>query len=152
MTASIPKVLAVSSGGGHWIQLMRLRGAFAQADVTFVTVRKTYSDDIPGEKLRVVRDASRWNKFGLVIQLMQIAWIMIRIRPDCVISTGAAPGYWALRIGKLLGAKTCWIDSIANVESISMSGKMAGPHADLWLTQWKALATQDGPCIPWQCH
>ena len=29
------RVLAISSGGGHWIQLLRLRPAFAGADVHF---------------------------------------------------------------------------------------------------------------------
>ena len=29
-----PKILAIASGGGHWIQLLRLRPAFSGADVT----------------------------------------------------------------------------------------------------------------------
>ena len=140
-----PRVIAIASGGGHWIQLLRLRTAFADARVTYVTVRKAYHFDVPNEPFHVIRDASRWNKFGLVIQLLQIAWIMIRVRPDCVITTGAAPGYWAIRIGRLLGARTCWIDSIANVEAVSMAGSMAGPHCDLWLTQWKDRAAPGGP-------
>ena len=35
-----PKVLAVSSGGGHWIQLMRIKHAFEDCSVTFVTVHE----------------------------------------------------------------------------------------------------------------
>lgn len=62
-----------------------------------------------------------------------------------VLSTGAAPGYIAVRLGKLIGAKTIWIDSIANVEHLSMAGELAGQHADLWLTQWPHLAKADGP-------
>ena len=33
-----PKVLAVSSGGGHWVQLMRLQTAFEGCDVSYATV------------------------------------------------------------------------------------------------------------------
>jgi exopolysaccharide biosynthesis glucuronosyltransferase PssD len=66
-------------------------------------------------------------------------------RPDVVISTGAAPGYIAIRLGKLLGAKTVWLDSIANVEHLSMSGALVGRYADLWLTQWPHLEKEDGP-------
>jgi len=61
------------------------------------------------------------------------------------VSTGAAPGYIAVRLGKLLGARTAWIDSVANVEEVSLSGRMVGRHADLWLTQWRHLAKDDGP-------
>ncbi|MBZ0171717.1 MAG: hypothetical protein K8E66_05000, partial [Phycisphaerales bacterium] len=66
-------------------------------------------------------------------------------RPGVIISTGAAPGYFAFRIGKLLGAHTVWIDSIANVERLSMTGELVRTHADLWLTQWEHLATPSGP-------
>jgi hypothetical protein len=62
-----------------------------------------------------------------------------------VISTGAAPGYFAVRIGKLFGARTIWVDSVANAEELSLSGKEAGRHVDLWLTQWPHLARPEGP-------
>ena len=76
---------------------------------------------------------------------VQIAWILLCERPDVVISTGAAPGYFAIRMGKWLGARTVWIDSIANVETLSMAGTLAGRYADLWLTQWQHLARPEGP-------
>jgi hypothetical protein len=71
--------------------------------------------------------------------------LLLRVRPDVVISTGAAPGYFALRLGRILGARTVWVDSVANAEELSMSGRMAGKYADLWLTQWEHLAEKGGP-------
>ena len=139
------KIVAISSGGGHWVQLLRTRSAFVGSDVTYVTVRASYAADVPGEKLRVIRDATRWNKFGLLVQLFQIAWIIFTVRPHVVISTGASPGVFAIRIAKLIGARTCWLDSIANADQISMSGQMIAPHVDLWLTQWPHLSTENGP-------
>ena len=70
---------------------------------------------------------------------------MVRFRPDVVVSTGAAPGYFTLRFGKLCGARTIWIDSMANVEQMAKAGRMAGKYADLWLTQWPGLAREAGP-------
>ena len=139
------RVLAISSGGGHWVQLLRMRAAFEAEDVTFVTVKKSYASDVPGHRLRVIRDATRWNKLALLHMALQIVWILLRERPDVVISTGAAPGYFAIRMGKLLRARTVWIDSIANVEKLSMSGQLVGRYADLWLTQWQHLARPEGP-------
>lgn len=139
------RILAISSGGGHWVQLLRLRPAFSGDQVSFVTVRRDYQSDVPGERFFVINDATRWDKIGLVRMGIRLAWIMLRVRPHVVISTGAAPGYFAIRLGKLMGARTIWLDSIANVEEISMTGRMVGRHADLWLTQWPHLATEDGP-------
>lgn len=75
----------------------------------------------------------------------QVAWVMLRERPDVVITSGAAPGLVALVLGKCVGARTVWLDSIANVETLSMSGQRALRFADLHLTQWPHLQTGDGP-------
>lgn len=124
---------------------MRLRPAFEGCDVNYVTVRKAYAADLDGERLYVVRDATRWDKFGLVRMALKLCWILLRVRPHVIVSTGAAPGYFAIRLGKLIGAKTVWLDSIANVEHISMTGELVGKRADLWLTQWPHLERSDGP-------
>ena len=139
------KLLAVASGGGHWVQLRRVAPAFANCDITYVTVEPSYRQQVGDADFKLVVDATRWNKLKLVIMLLQIIWILLRVRPDVVISTGAAPGFFALRIGKLLGARTIWLDSIANIEHVSMSGQKIGPHASLWLTQWEHLSAVDGP-------
>ena len=139
------RIMAVASGGGHWVQLQRVMPAFEDHDVTFVTINPTYKADVPGERVLIVRDSTRWNKLGLIVLGFQIIWSLIRIRPHVVVSTGAAPGFMAIVLGRLLGAKTVWLDSIANVEEVSMSGRMVRPWAVLWLTQWPHLATDDGP-------
>ena len=139
------KILAVASGGGHWVQLLRLMPAFGNLDVVFVTVNSIYRDQVPDRKLYLVRDATRWNKFGLVVMALKLTWIICKERPHAVVSTGAAPGFLAVVIGRMFGARTIWLDSIANVEQISMSGDRVGRYADLWLTQWAHLARPDGP-------
>jgi hypothetical protein len=113
--------------------------------VAYVTVDHAYACEARGARFFVVNDATRWNKLGLLILALRLALIMLRFRPHVVISTGAAPGYFALRLGKLAGARTIWVDSIANVEELSMTGRLVGRYADLWLTQWPQLACPGGP-------
>ena len=139
------RVLAVASGGGHWVQLLRLRPALAYYDRAYVTVDRAYQQTVGDDRFYVVTDATRWNKFKLMWMVAQIAWVLMRERPDVIISTGAAPGYVAIRLGKWMGARTLWLDSIANVEQLSMSGQKLRGFADLWLTQWPHLAQPDGP-------
>ena len=139
------RILAVASGGGHWVQLLRLRPAFAGEHVAFVTVNPACRAEIGAAPFYVVNDATRWNRLGLIRLALHMAWIVLRQRPDVIVTTGAAPGYFAVMLGKLLGARTAWIDSMANVESLSLAGTKTGRFADLWLTQWPALAAEDGP-------
>lgn len=145
MTASRPRILAVSSAGGHWVQLLRLRPAFADCDVTFVTVNPSYRADVDGARFRVIPDSNRWNKLALLRCALSLGWLLWREQPDVVISTGAAPGYFALRLARLFGARTIWVDSVANAEELSLSGQKVQSHADLWLTQWPHLTRENGP-------
>ena len=63
------------------------------------------------------------------------------LRPGVIITTGAAPGLMGIIIGRIFGAKTIWIDSIANVEKLSLSGRIAVKIADRVYTQWSHLST-----------
>lgn len=138
------RILAVASGGGHFVQLMRLKPAFDGCEVHYVTTNSGYSVGVDGF-FHVVTDANAGQKMKLFLSFLQMGKIFLSIRPDAVISTGAAPGLVAIFLGKLFGAKTLWLDSIANSEELSKSGKLARRLADVWLTQWEHLAQSDGP-------
>jgi UDP-N-acetylglucosamine:LPS N-acetylglucosamine transferase len=141
MDSSRPRrILAVASSGGHWVQLCRLRPAFDGHDVAYMTTDPGHRDEVAGSRYYTVVDANRWERIKLLRSAVKIVWVLLRERPEVVVSTGAAPGYIALRIAKLLGARTVWIDSVANVEELSLSGQMASRKADLCLTQWSHLA------------
>jgi hypothetical protein len=113
--------------------------------LTFVTVDRALRADVPGQRFKAVPDANRWNKIKLLWVALRVALIVAWERPHVVISTGAAPGLVAVRFGKLLGARTVWVDSIANAEEMSMSGRLAVGHAGMCLTQWPHLARPGGP-------
>lgn len=140
------RVMLMASGGGHWTQLMRLRSAFDGCEQFFVGVKPYYAEDVPGQRFEWVRDVSRLQMGNLPFALLKLLWILLRYRPAVIVTTGSMPGYLALRLGKLLlGARTVWVDSVANVEELSLSGRKAGRVADLWLTQWEHLAKPGGP-------
>ncbi len=148
----LPRVLAISSGGGHWVELRRLRAAWEGCDVTYAAAHPDYRTEVeadaPGEPVKFFSfvEANRWQKFRLLCQVIGVLWIVLRVRPDVIVSTGASCGYFAVRLGRVLcGARTIWIQSIADTEGMSMSGKYVGGHVDLWLTQWEHLARPEGP-------
>ena len=120
---------------------MRLFPAFERYDTALVS---TMDQGVGGRFYRVL-DANQRTKWAMLKMMAQMLAVLLRERPHVVISTGAAPGYMALRMGRLLGARTIWIDSFANVDQLSLAGRLAGPHADLWLTQWAHLAKPGGP-------
>jgi UDP-N-acetylglucosamine:LPS N-acetylglucosamine transferase len=66
----------------------------------------------------------------------------LREKPNVVISTGASAGCIMCFFGKLLGAKVIWMDSITNVDRISLSGRIVRHIADLFLVQWPELTAK----------
>lgn len=134
------RILAVASEGGHWIQLLRLQSAFKDADLVFVSTHKSPKSKSSSNRHYFITDANRWDKLKLFKMAYQINDIVKKEKPDCIISTGAAPGLAAIFFGRLRGCKTIWVDSIANVERISLSGRLIKPFTNLHLTQWPHLA------------
>lgn len=139
------RILAIASGGGHWVQLCRVAPAFAGHELHFATVDAAYAGDVAPHPLHVVPDATRWGRWSVVRLAGAVMLLLLRLRPDVVVTTGAAPGALAIVLGRLLGARTIWLDSIANVERLSGSGRLVRRFAQLWLTQWPHLARPDGP-------
>ena len=138
------RVLAVASGGGHWVQLMRLRPSFSGHKVSYATVDSSNRVDVDYAPFYRIPDANRDQKFMLVLLLLRLAWIVVRVRPNAIVTTGAAPGYLAIRLGKLIGCRTLFLDSMANAEKLSLSATLSERHADLLLTQWEHLEKKGG--------
>ncbi|GAA4329034.1 oligosaccharide biosynthesis protein Alg14 [Flaviaesturariibacter amylovorans] len=134
------KIAAVASGGGHWIELVRLRPLLDKHDVEYFSTNKGFAATVEGKPFHLVPEVSRWNKGRVIPVMWQMARILRRIRPSVVISTGAAPGLLGLLVGKMLGARTIWIESVCHAEKISLSGRMALRFCDRVYTQWPHLA------------
>jgi UDP-N-acetylglucosamine:LPS N-acetylglucosamine transferase len=138
-------VMAIASRGGHWTQLNRLSAVWEDQDVIFITNDSSLKSHVGNAKFETVIDANMEQKFKLILLAVQTFFKVMKHRPDVIISTGAAPGFFALIWGKVIGAKTVWVDSVANAEELSLAGKKVSKIADVWLTQWPEVASEDGP-------
>lgn len=134
------RVLAVASSGGHWSELRRILPALEGAELVYASVSADYARDVPGHRFHQIRDAIAADKVGTALAIARIFSVLLRERPDVVVTTGSGPGMLALRLGKLLGARTVWVESISSVDKLSVSGRHAKKAADLFLVQWPHLA------------
>lgn len=133
------KILAIASVGGHWIQLLRLKPLFDKNETVYVSTRQDFESMVDG-RFYAISDFNRNDMKGLIKSFYKMCSIVRKESPDVMITTGAAPGLLALIVGKLYGLKTVWIDSIANVEELSLSGRIASKFCSRVYTQWPDLA------------
>ena len=138
------KVLAVASGGGHWHQLMQLRPALPADRTVFVSPLPKPATGLVDEPYAQITDGNQHTKFKLLICLIQLAFIILRHRPAVVVSTGAAPGYLAMRLARLFGARCLFIDSIANAGELSLSATLAKKSGYTVYSQWPDVASAEG--------
>lgn len=136
------KVLALSSPGGHWVQLCRLIPAFKASDVVYACTYSKASELSDDDNYYVIGDISRDSLQRIFSVISGIVKILKKEKPTVIITTGALPGLITISLGRLLGIKTIWLDSIANSEKISMSGKIASYLAHNCFTQWENLSAK----------
>ncbi|NVK58103.1 MAG: hypothetical protein HWE26_21115 [Alteromonadaceae bacterium] len=140
---NLPTILAAASGGGHWNQMMQLRPALEiSGNVIFATTDPQLAK-LASAKYEVIEDYNQSQPMKILKGLFAAHRLIRKIKPDIVVSTGAAPGLVCLLLGHLSGARTIWVDSIANAEKLSLSGRIASNFASITLTQWEALSDKN---------
>ncbi|WP_110666720.1 oligosaccharide biosynthesis protein Alg14 [Salinicola halophilus] len=130
------KTLLVASFGGHLVQLERLADHLSLDERQWVTTRP----DAMAQSHETIPDFNKTTLWRALPCAFAIVGLLRRFRCEAAISTGAAPGLLCLLLARLGGARTIWIDSVANVERLSLSGRVASRLCHLTLTQWPELA------------
>lgn len=138
------KIFAVASIGGHWIQLLRIAKPLeGRYEVVYLCTHSKCATMVEGHQFYQMADYSRWDAWKLIPSFFQLMKIIRKEHPVAILTTGATPGLTCLLAGKMLGKKTIWVDSIANVKHLSLSGRIASKFASRIYTQWKDLATSN---------
>lgn len=137
------KICLVGSAGGHLSQLLKLANSWSGYEAVYITTTDVVRNEVSKlGRFHVVGECNYKHPVRVFKVLIRCIRIVLYEKPDVVISTGAAVGCIVCFLGKLLGAKVIWIDSITNVERISLSGRMVRYIADLFFVQWPELAEE----------
>ncbi|WP_083928431.1 hypothetical protein [Marinobacterium rhizophilum] len=139
-------VLVICSGGGHWVQMKRILPAFEGHLVSVATVDLSCADNAGFDfySKNKIPDFNRKNLLPTLLFVPKSLWLVRKLKPTHVVSTGAAPGIITLVIARLMGCKTLWVDSIANTKKLSLSGRLACVTANKVFTQWEHLNGKHG--------
>lgn len=137
------KVCLAASGGGHLSQMLKLIDSWQGYETFYITTAEIVKEQLQKlGKVYVVGECNRRSLLRTVKMLLNCMKIIFTERPDVVISTGAAVGCISCFLGKLTRAKVIWVDSITNIERLSVSGRMVRFIADLFFVQWPELTAK----------
>lgn len=144
------RICLAGSGGGHVRQLFDLRPLYEGEDHFFVTEdtalgrsvaerhRAHFVDHVALGQARL--GAPFRMAWAGVRNAVQSLKIILRERPDLVITTGAGSMYFATLFARMMGARIVLIDSFARFRSPSAFARLARPLAHVRIAQSKAAA------------
>ena len=79
----LKKVLAVSSIGGHWIQLLRIAKPLEKEFcVEYMCTHLKCATMVEGKQFYKIEDFSRWNAYKILPAFLQDIKLLRKIKPD----------------------------------------------------------------------
>jgi UDP-N-acetylglucosamine transferase subunit ALG13 len=148
-TVRAKRICLAASGGGHLRQLLDLEPAWASFDHFFVTEDTALGRSLAHRTHFVAHVALGQGRLGKPLRMLTAAArnflasarIVLRERPDMVISTGAGSVFFTVLWARIFGARIVVIESFARFHGLSAFARAAGPLAHHRIVQSQALAT-----------
>ncbi len=137
------KLCLISSAGGHLTQLQQLTELYKKFDYFFITERTAFTLDMKTKEkvfLMPLINRRQWSFIPkLIFNFTYSVAILIKERPDIVISTGALNTVPFCILAKLSGKRLIFIESYAKVNTPTVTGRLMYKIADLFIVQWQQL-------------
>lgn len=140
------KVMFISSAGGHFNELNQLKKIFYKYDYFLVTEKSGASENLKKEyinKIGFLLFGTRFKPllyiFILFINCFISLYWYVKVKPKYIVTTGAHTAGPMCCIGKIFGSKIIFIESFANINTKSVTGKLIYLFADLFVVQWEDM-------------
>ena len=132
------KVCLLGSSGGHLTHLYMLKDFWKDKDRFWVTFDKEDARSIlENEKVIPCYYPTNRNIKNLIKNTFLAIRVLLKEKPDLIISSGAAVAVPFFYIGKILGAKLIYIEVFDRIDKSTVTGKLVYPIADKFIVQWE---------------
>lgn len=134
------KVCLVCSSGGHFYELYHLRSAWADIEhfwVTFSSQDTQYA--LKSEKVYSAFSPTNRSIKNFFRNLFLALKVLSKEKPGVIISTGAGVCVPFFYLGRLRGIKTIYVESLARIKELSLTGRLIYPVASEFIVQWPEL-------------
>jgi UDP-N-acetylglucosamine:LPS N-acetylglucosamine transferase len=135
---SIPKICLVSSSGGHWEQLQRLKPLLEQYEGFFVSEKTMFSCSAKYLlKQTDLKDKQMIPK--LLSNMMKACIIWRKEKPDLIITTGTLAALPFYLLARLFRKKFIFIETFSRIYDGTKAGRLMYGHSDMFIIQWESL-------------
>jgi UDP-N-acetylglucosamine:LPS N-acetylglucosamine transferase len=133
-------VLLVCSAGGHLLQLSLLADSWRGRPCAWVTLDREDSRSLLAGQAVYYGHWPTTRHVPNLLRNLGLAWRLVRsLRPPVIMTTGAGIAVPFAWVGRLLGARVVYIESLTRVDKPSLSCRLIRPVADRIYVQWPEL-------------
>lgn len=158
------KVIYISSMGGHLKELLALKKSMKKFKSYIVTEKTDATSFLKElEKKETKENSEEENNeneaffekvyylpygtkkniikylFIFIAMIIKSMYLVIKIRPKAIVTTGTHTAVPICYMGKLFGCKIIYIETFANINSQTLAGKIVYPIADKFIIQWETM-------------
>lgn len=131
------KLGLVCSSGGHLLQLHSLKPFWENFNRFWVSYPTSDAKSLlEGERVYWLPHGGERNVFNALRDMPFTLKVLRTERPRVLLTTGARIAVPFFYLGRIMGCKLIYLESISRVNSLSMSFKLAAPVAHKRLVQW----------------
>lgn len=133
------KICIACSAGGHIKELQQLEKIYSKYNYYLVTANRINTRELRKKQKTFFVTVPSRNPLKFIMNFFQSLKIILKEKPDLIISTGADTALVTCFLGKMFGKKIIFIESFCRIKKPSLTGKLVYPIADLFIYQWKYL-------------
>jgi hypothetical protein len=135
--ADRPHALLVGSAGGHLAQLIRLEPWTDGCVRTWVTFDKPDARSLLADEAVIWAHHPTTRNIPNLLRNTVLALRHVRrLRPDIVVSTGAAVAVPFFVVARLLRIPTVYVEVFDRIDSPTLTGRLCRPIATRFCVQW----------------
>ena len=131
-----PTIRLVSSLGGQWEQLQKLKPLFEKYEGFLVTEKTQFEADAKYFMIQTdLKDKLMLPK--MIVNSVRALKIWIKERPDFIVTTGTMVAYPFYLLAVLTKKKFVFIETFGRADMPTVAGKLMEKHSDLFIVQWE---------------
>ena len=132
-----PKICFVSSSGGHWEQLQKLKPLADKYEGFFVTEKTQFDAPLASYFMMQTDLKDKLMPFKMLVNSVKALKIWIKEKPDLIITTGTMVAYPFYLLSIICKKKFIFIETFGRANMPTVAGKLMEKHSDLFIVQKK---------------
>ena len=132
-----PKICFVSSSGGHWEQLQKLKPLADKYEGFFVTEKTQFDAPLASYFMMQTDLKDKLMPFKMLVNSVKALKIWIKEKPDLIITTGTMVAYPLYLLSIICKKKFIFIETFGRANMPTVAGKLMEKHSDLFIVQWE---------------